>query len=223
MKKNLNFMLLLWCSVVYFTACSTNGINTVGSDAAGEFALRNELVEVSVNKAGELVTLKNLSTGHNYASGNYLWRMYYDTHGEREIEVLGSGQQPDVTCDGKSIVIDYKKLVVRGNEIDVALKLTITLEGDLVRFASDMQNNLAHSIVRELHYPLVHGTNYPTDHKLLISTEGGRRYDDPLKAIMSQSNKVEYMTPAQIFRQLDLHYGGLASMNCFMLSGEKQG
>ena len=132
MKKNLNFMLLLWCSVVCFTACSTNDINTVGSDAVGEFALRNELVEVSVNKAGELVTLKNLSTGHNYASGNYLWRMYYDTHGEREIEVLGSGQQPDVTCDGKSIVLDYNKLIVRGNEVDMALRLTITLEGDVI-------------------------------------------------------------------------------------------
>ena len=182
MKKNLNFMLLLCWSVACFTACSTNDINTVGSDAAGEFALRNELVEVSVNKAGELVTLKNLSTGHNYATGGYLWRMYYDTHGEREIEILGGEQQPNVTCDGNSIVLDYNKLIVRGNEVDMALRLTITLEGDEVRFASELENNLAHSIVRELHYPLVHGTNYPADHKLLLSTEAGRRYDDPLIA-----------------------------------------
>ena len=222
MKKPILLTILLWCSLVCFYACSsTPSVNE--STTSGEFMLKNDLVEVSVDAEGNLVSLKNLTTGHNYATGGYLWRMYYDTHGEREIEILGSGQHPNVTCDGQSIVIVYDKLVVRGTEVDMKLKLTITLEGDLVRFASDMHNNLAHSIVRELHYPLVHGTNYPTDHKLLISTEGGRRYDDPLEAIMSQSNKVAYMTPAQIFRQLDLHYGGLASMNCFMLSGEKQG
>ena len=199
MKKPILLTILLWCSLVWLYACSsTPSVNE--STISGEFMLKNNLVEVSIDAEGNLVSLKNLTTGHNYATGGYLWRMYYDTHGEREIEILGSGQHPNVTCDGQSIVIVYDKLVVRGTEVDMKLKLTITLEGDLVRFASDMQNNLAHSIVRELHYPLVHGTNYPTDHKLLISTEGGRRYDDPLEAIMSQSNKVAYMTPAQIFR-----------------------
>ena len=52
--------------------------------------LKNDLVEVSVDAEGNLVSLKNLTTGHNYATGGYLWRMYYDTHGEREIEILGS-------------------------------------------------------------------------------------------------------------------------------------
>ena len=84
--------------------------------------LKNDLVEVSVDAEGNLVSLKNLSTGHNYATGGYLWRMYYDTHGEREIEILGSEQQPNITCDGKSIVIDHDKLVVRGTEVDMKLK-----------------------------------------------------------------------------------------------------
>lgn len=229
MKKNLNFMLLLWWSVVCFTACSTNDINTVGSDASGEFALRNELVEVSVNKAGELVTLKNLSTGHNYASGNYLWRMYYDTHEFREREIKGSEQTPTITCDGNSIVLNYDKLVCRGNTLDMQLKLTITLDGENVRFASEMKNNVAHSIIRELHYPLVHDIKYPADHKLILSYEGGRIYDDPQKIIIKVSsagypNSAGYMNPDQYFRQFDMHYGaGMASMNCYMLSGENQG
>ena len=212
MKKLTLFALSLVCSVVWFEA-----------SASSAYTLRNNKVEVAVDAKGNLTALTNLETGHNYASGGYLWRMYYDTHGEREIEIMGNEQTPAITCNGKSIVLNYKKLVVRGKALDMQLKLTLTLEGDVVRFASQMENKFPHSVIRELHYPLVHGANYPADHNLILSSEGGRIYDNPIEAIMSQSNKAEYMTPAQYFRQLDLHYGGLASMNCFMLSGEKQG
>ena len=111
MKKPILLTILLWCSLVCFYACSsTPSVNE--STTSGEFMLKNDLVEVSVDAEGNLVSLKNLSTGHNYATGGYLWRMYYDTHGEREIEILislGDGETSS-TAWGCDLTYDYVKI-----------------------------------------------------------------------------------------------------------------
>ena len=204
-------LLILLCSVCCFSL------------SAKSFTLQNDKIEVEVDNKGNLVVLKNLTTGHNYASGGYLWRMYYDTHDEQEIEVLGGDSKPQIECDGKSIVLNYDKIVVRGKKVDIKLQLTLTLEGENVRFASAVENAIDHSVVRELQYPLVRNVNLPADHKLILSQSSGRIYDNPKKVIIEKSNKIPYRTPAQIFRQFDCRYGASASMNCYILAGEKQG
>lgn len=108
------------------------------SASAKSAVLRNDKVEVVVDKKGNLVALTNLSTGHNYASGGYLWRMYYDTHDEQEIEIIGGENKPQVAYDGKSIVLDYNKIVVRGEKVNMSLRLTVSLDGENVRFASEV-------------------------------------------------------------------------------------
>ena len=100
-------LLILICSVCCFS------IN------AKSFTLQNDKVKVVVGKGGELVELRNLTTGHNYASGGYLWRLYYDTHEEQEIEIIGGDSKPQIECDGKSIVLNYDKLVVRGEKMPI--------------------------------------------------------------------------------------------------------
>ena len=76
------------------------------SAEAKNFVLKNDKVQLSVSKKGELVELRNLTTGHNYASGGYLWRMYYDTHDEQEIEIIGGEQSPKGKGDGKVISLE---------------------------------------------------------------------------------------------------------------------
>ena len=193
------------------------------SASAKTFTLQNDKVKVVVGKSGELVELRNLASGHNYASGGYLWRMYYDTKAEQEIEVVGGDTKPRVECDGKSIVLNYDKLVVRGEKMPIKLQLTISLEGENVRFASAVENGIEKSVVRELQYPLVRNVALPADHKLILSQNGGRLLENPRKAIMDKGNKIPYRTPAQIFRQYDCRYGASASMNCYILAGENQG
>ena len=191
---------------------------------AKRMQLRNEFVEVAVDKDGNLTSLTNLKTGHNYASGCYLWRMFYDTHAEREIQIMPDMQKARVSCDGKAISIAYDKLTdIDGTKVDMQLRLTITIEGDEVRFASEVANNTEHSVIRELDYPLLHNANMPKDHALIISHSGGRYYADPVKHILSKAMSTPYMGPHQHFRQRDLHYGGNASMNFFLLAGENEG
>ena len=186
--------------------------------------LRNEFVEVAVDKNGNLTKLVNLKTGHNYASGGYLWRMFYDTHAEREIQIMPEHQEAIVKMNGDRIVIAYENLTdVDGRRLRMLLLLSIYLQGDEVRFTSAVKNKVEHTVIRELDYPLIHNAQLPKDHALIMSHSGGRYYADPVKHILSKAMATPYMGPHQHFRQRDLHYGGNASMNFFLLAGEKEG
>ena len=162
--------------------------------------LANDKMAVSIGLDGSLVSLKNVSTGHDYAGGELLWRLYYDSKQEKEIQILGSEQKPEIACDGNVITLRYDSLSAHGRTLDMKVVLTVTLEDDKVRFGSTLENNEAHTVLRELHYPLVHGAKLPADHKLYTSEAGGKLFDNPLKTI----NKVQsspYKRPEQIFRQ----------------------
>ena len=84
MKTLQRIALLLLCSIMWCSASAKSAV------------LRNDKVEVVVDKKGNLAALTNLSTGHNYASGGLLWRLYYDTRDEQEIEVVGNEQSPKI-------------------------------------------------------------------------------------------------------------------------------
>ena len=213
MRKIFTFVLSLICCTFWFAA-----------EAKTAVSLRNDKVAVAVDKEGNLTELRNLSTGHNYASGGYLWRMFYDSHDEREIQIVPEQQKARVESNGTSITISYPKLVdIDGKVLKMSLRLTITIEGDEVHFASAVENNVEHTVIRELDYPLVHNAKLPKDHALIMSHSGGRYYADPVKHILSKAMATPYMGPHQHFRQRDLHYGGNASMNFFLLAGEKNG
>ena len=200
--------------------------------------LRNERLQISIDDEGRLVSLKNLETGRDYAGRDYLWRLYYDTPKAKEIEVLAAGQQPRISQNGETITLLYEELkatdfsIRKEVTLDISLRFDITLEGDQIRFASKIENNEPHTIVRELHYPLVGNMSLPEDHKLLLTHTGGQLYDDPKGIILRNSNTSPYKTPAQKFRQMDAKYptrtvtggtGGCMASNCFAYVGEREG
>ncbi len=184
--------------------------------------LSNKNISVTIDDKGNLSSLKHLKTGHDYATGGYLWRMYYDTKAEKEIQIIGSEQQPIVSQHGNGIEIKYDQLKVRGKDVYITLILTVKLEDDKVRFESTMTNNEDNTVIRELQYPLVHGINFPADHKLYTSEAGGKLYNDPIKAVNKLASS-PYKKPEQFFRQKDVKYGAKVFMNCIGLFGEQQG
>ena len=184
--------------------------------------LANEKMAVSIGLDGSLVSLRNEITGHDYAGGDLLWRLYYDSKQEKEIQILGSEQKPEVSCEGNIITLRYDSLSAHGRTLDMKVVLTVALEEDKVRFGSTLENNEAHTVLRELHYPLVHGAKLPSDHKLYTSEAGGKLFDNPLKTV-SKVQSSPYKRPEQIFRQRDVKYGYKVFMNCFGLFGENQG
>ena len=190
-------------------------------DASG-ICIANDNIRVTIGQDGSLVELVNLNTGQNYASGALLWRLYYDSKAEKEIEICGDVQSPEVTAEGNVITISYDSLKVRDYAVDMAMTLKVILEDDKVRFASELSNNEAHTVIRELHYPLVHGAVLPADHKLYTAEAGGRLYAEPQK-VLSKLESSPYKKPEQFFRQKNVKYGAKVFMNCFALLGENQG
>jgi len=184
--------------------------------------IKNDKISVEIADDGSLVALTNVQTGQNYASGGYLWRLYFDCPEEKEIQITAEEQKPVVAVKDGKIVLQYDKLTVRGEQKDFSLLLTVSLDGDKARFASKMQNNVPHTVLREFQYPLVRNAQLPADHQLYTSEAGGKLFSDPVKAI-AKLDASPYKKPEQIFRQRNVKYGAKVFMNCFGLFGKDQG
>ena len=88
------------------------------------YIMSNDNMSVTIGKDGKLYSLRNEHTGHDYAAGEYLWRIYYDTHAEEEIQVLGEEQQVEVSHEGNTITLHYPSVKAHGKE----LKFVVTLK-----------------------------------------------------------------------------------------------
>ena len=157
--------------------------------------------------------------GRNYAGGAPLWRLYYNTHEQKEIEISAADCTPAVSRQADTVRLDYDSLAGKA----FALHLKIWTEGRVVRFAAALENNEPHTIVRELQYPLVGRLNIPQDYRLLTTHTGGQVFGNPVWKIADVDVRPLYMTPAQKFRQYDLQYPRNAASNCFAFIGEKDG
>ena len=175
------------------------------------------LTEIDIDASGRLVKLS--FGGRNYAGGAPLWRLYYNTPEEKEIEVSGADEKPLISKQADTIFLNYDK--VGGKEFSLCLK--IWTEGTFVRFGASLENREPHTIIRELQYPLIGHLQIPADYKLLTTHTGGQVFDNPVWKISNVDVRPLYMTPAQKFRQYDLQYPRNAASNCFAFVGEKHG
>ena len=91
------------------------------------FVLSDDMTEVKIGEDGSLLELRNKETGHNYASGAGLWRMFYNTLEEKEMQIDGTENTPAVSQEGDVITIAYKDLVHRGKALKMDLTLTVSL------------------------------------------------------------------------------------------------
>lgn len=210
---------LLLIRVLFFASI----LMVIGRPAEAQtlYTLKNDHIECSIDSKGNLVVLTNLRTGHNYASGGPIWRMYFDNHQEKEIELLAKENSPLINKEGNHIQINYNHLKKGNRLFNFNLTLTIALEKDEIRFSSDISNNEPHTIIRELQYPLVSNCQLPPDHKLLTTEMGGGMYPDPIKAIVGVP--YSYWGPDQLFRQKPVKYPVGVSANCFAFTGLSQG
>ena len=85
MKK----IILLFVSVCIIGACAQIKEKEVlqVKECPGAVTLANEAMSVSIAPDGSLASLRNLNTGHDYAGGALLWRLYYDAPYEKEIQI----------------------------------------------------------------------------------------------------------------------------------------
>ena len=185
--------------------------------------LKNQTIEAVIDNRGNLASLVNRRTGHNYASGRPMWRLYFDRADQKENEVLAALNRPTISQEGNTIALQYDSLKTLRESLRIRLRLTITLDGDLVRFGSTVWNDQPHTIIRELQWPLVGDCRSPGDHRLLTTTMGGQMFPDPKRQILAAGNNPPYMAPSQFYRQMDVKYPVYVSSNCLALVGDEQG
>ena len=180
---------------------------------------RGELPQTKVEIDAEGRLRKLAFGGHDYAGGQPLWRLYYNTPEQKEIEVVAALEKPLVRSVADTVFLDYDR--VGGKAF--ALHLKIWTDGAMVRFGASLENDEPHTIIRELQYPLIGNLQIPADYKLLTTHTGGQIFDNPVRKIADVPPGPLYMTPAQKFRQYDLQYPRNAAANCFAFVGAKDG
>ena len=168
---------------------------------------------------GHLMFLSTRPDGYNYAGGKALWRMYYNTPEQKEIELTGEEEVPEVSMVQDTIHLDYES--VGGKAFK--LHLRIWGENGQLHFGATVENQEPHTIIRELQYPLIGNLQIPADYKLLTTHTGGQIFDNPVRKIANVDTRALYMTPAQKFRQYDLQYPRNAASNCFAFVGTQDG
>ena len=180
---------------------------------------RGELPETEIEIDAEGRLRKLALGGRDYAGGQPLWRLFYNTPEQKEIEISGASCTPVVSRKADTLCLDYGSLGGKA----FALHLRIWKEGALVRFAASVENHEPHTIIRELQYPLIGHLQLPEGYKLLTTHTGGQVFDNPVWKISNVDVRPLYMTPAQKFRQYDLQYPRNAASNCFAFVGAEDG
>ena len=185
-----------------------------------EAVIEKEGIRLAVNSLdGTLQFLSDKADGHNYAGGSPLWRLYYNTPEQKEIEITASDGNPEVSMLGDTIHIDYAGLDGKAFE----LHLRIWAQDGQARFGATVVNNEPHTVIRELQYPLIGHLQLPADYRLLTTHTGGQIFENPVWKISNVDVRPLYMTPAQKFRQYDLQYPRNAASNCFAFAGTEDG
>ena len=225
MKRTLKTITAIAICALAFVGCKQQGGQPANDNlnTAEGYVLEDENIKVKVGVDGTLMILSNAQTGHNYANGAGLWRLFYNTHHEKEMQIDDTENTPAVNQDGNVITISYKNLIHRGKALKMDLTLTVALENGAVRFGSTVSNNEPGTIIRELQYPLVGDMNVPKGHKLLTTHTGGQLHNDAIDLIVNVNPKTLYMKPDQYFRQYDLQYPRHAASNCYAFVGETDG
>ena len=86
-------ILTIAASLVFVFGCSGPQTENVSDsrtdllDDAPGFVLSDDLTEVRIGEDGTLLVLRNKETGHNYAGGAGLWRLFYNTLEEKEMQI----------------------------------------------------------------------------------------------------------------------------------------
>ena len=199
------------------TAPERTGENTVFLNEA--CIVKESLCAAVDYCTGNLVFLSRNRDGHNYAGNSVLWRLYYNTPEQKEIEITAADTSPEVSMEKDTIRIDYSSLDGKA----FALHLRIWPEDGQLRFGAALENHEPHTIIRELQYPLIGHLQLPEGYQLLTTHTGGQLFDNPVNKIANVDTRALYMTPAQKFRQYDLQYPRNAASNCFAFVGAQDG
>ena len=137
--------------------------------AAGGASIENSLAKVAFDERGNLVSLKNLATNREYASGGGIWRIIYQD-GMLLEEVV---EAENVPVEVKKVADDEIRLEYGG---EFPVKVSCKLVGDEVRLVPEIANQSKSKVLREFQFPIVKDINLKPESALVCSHYAGTRF-----------------------------------------------
>lgn len=183
-------------------------------------SLENDFVHLVISDRGELCELTNRKTGHNYAGGSTLWRLYFQRDDQMDREILGTDNVPSFTHTQDTLTLHYASVVYQQEQLAVDVTLIVKLVGDETRWNIELKNNQQDIILRECQYPLIHGLNLADRPQLLWSQFGGQILPDLPAHIRKQHTR--FKACDHLFLHMDSAYPFPASTNCYVFPQENQ-
>ena len=170
-----------------------------------EQTIENGDILVSFDSQGNLTSLKNKSTGEDYAGRQGLWRIIYQ-----------KGELLEEPVESEDVPVKVEKLsdsqirLTYGGEFPV--EALCWLDGECARFSARVSNNSKDKILREFQFPMIKNANIPTDASYVKSSGGGEFVPNFHKYVKSaqtqyksQDNKaVERYAPYPIERTMNM-------------------
>ncbi len=141
------------------------------------FELKNDKVQFQIDGKGNLISLKNLVNGREYAGGEGLWRIIYQDGSSLEESLESENVPVKVSGDGKKITLSYGG--------DFPVNITCLLEGDEIKLSAEIKNASKDKILREFQFPMIKSAKIKDSTKLLWSHTNGTRYPNIRKWLMS--------------------------------------
>ena len=172
---------LILVSLAFLSVFSTSAFAKV-------FELKNDKVQFQIDDKGNLVSLKNLVQNREWAGGEGLWRIIYQDGLSLEESIESKAVPVAVSKEGDRILLSY------GGEFPV--KVECKLEGDDVRFSSEIKNASKDKILREFQFPMIQSANIKPTTTLYWSLAKGKYYTNVrgwllsgFKSYMAQDNQ----------------------------------
>tara|TARA_Y100001933_G_scaffold262036_1_gene318180 strand:- start:13077 stop:15125 length:2049 start_codon:yes stop_codon:yes gene_type:complete len=182
--------------------------------------LKNALIRLAMTDSGELEELTHLPTGHNYASGGMLWRLYFQRGDQMDREIVGSSSLPKVTATDDTLTLIYDGVQYQQEQLAICVTITVKLLSDETHWSMTLQNNQSDIILRECQFPLIHSLELGDRTDVLLSQFGGQMIPD-LPAEIRKFHTL-YKASDHLFLQMDFGYPFAAATNCYVFPGDGQ-
>lgn len=144
------------------------------------YTLNNGNIELSLDERANLVSLRNLATGREWARGGGLWRLILSHGIVLEEEALAENAvKVTVKKEGDSLDVRCTGVATEAGAFDIDVAFTVRLEGEQACFDATLANRSKEAVLREFQFPTVKNVALKEDTALITSAIcGGFRYPD---------------------------------------------
>ncbi len=183
--------------------------------------LQNEFLRLMVDERGCLRELLNHETGHNYAGGHPLWRLYLQIGDRMDVEVNAPAAAQAANQQGDRFELKWENVHLGQRMLNIAVTVQVRVEQDNTHWSIRICNDEPEVVVRECHFPLVGGLHLKPDQAFIWSKHGGECFSDVRRHL---DREKLYFGCDQVFTDMQIGYpGSSAATNCYVFCDGVEG